>query len=62
MFVFDPLALTWTNATDLVTGQGPDPRYGMGFTAAGGKIYAHGGFDGYGSCVMNVFVPSLHVM
>ena len=36
--------MAWTDLTLDVSGIPPSPRYGHGFTAAGARLYVHGGF------------------
>jgi hypothetical protein len=46
--VYDPAAGSWTNLSAALSGTPPSPRFGHGFTSAGGKLYVHGGFGVYG--------------
>jgi hypothetical protein len=42
-FAFDPVKMTWTNLSGLVSGALPSPRHSFGFASAGGKIFVFGG-------------------
>ena len=44
LYMFDPVAMPWTNLSSNVSGIAPSPRYGHGFKAAGAQLYVHGGF------------------
>ena len=48
LHVYDPVAMAWTDLSAAASGTLPSPRAGHGFTAAGGKLYLHGGED-YGN-------------
>ena len=43
LHVYDPVAMAWTDLSAAASGTPPSPRYGHGFTAAGDKLYVHGG-------------------
>ena len=45
LHVYDPVAMAWTDLSAAASGTPPSPRAGHGFTAAGGKLYVHGGCD-----------------
>ena len=46
LHVYDPVAGNWTDLSAAASGTLPSPRWSYGFTAAVGKLYVHGGFDG----------------
>jgi hypothetical protein len=48
LHVYDPAAEAWTDLNCTLSGAPPSPRMGHGFTSAGGKLYVHGGWDGFG--------------
>ena len=50
LHVYDPVAMTWTNLSAGASGTAPSARYGHGFTAAGGRLYVHGGEGSIGEC------------
>ena len=37
--------MAWTDLSAAASGTPPPPRTGHGFTAAGGRLYVHGGWD-----------------
>ena len=43
LLVYDPASIAWTDLSAGASGTLPPPRYGHGFTAAGGLLYVHGG-------------------
>ena len=43
LHVYDKMSEKWTDATNLVQGQPPPPRYGLGFAAVAGKLFVFGG-------------------
>ena len=48
LHAFDPATMTWTSLSDADDARRPLPRDWHGFTSAGGRLYVHGGWDGYG--------------
>ena len=42
--MFDPASRVWTELTSDVSGSLPSPRGSHGFTAAGARLYVHGGW------------------
>ncbi len=48
LHVYDPATMAWTNLSTAASGTPPSGRESMGFAAAGGKLYVHGGFDDSG--------------
>ena len=46
--MFDPATMAWTDLTSNLSGSLPSPRAYHGFTAAGGRLYVHGGDGEYG--------------
>ena len=48
LHMFDPAAMAWTDLTLDVSGAPPSPRGFHGFTAAGARLYVHGGFGEIG--------------
>jgi hypothetical protein len=47
LHVYNPAAMAWTDLSTAASGTPPPARGFHGFTSAGGKLYVHGGFDGY---------------
>ena len=54
LHVYDPFVMAWTDLSYPASGTPPSPRYGHGFTAAGGKLYVHGGWNDSGDVKINV--------
>ena len=46
--MFDPASRVWTELTSDVSGSLPSPRGSHGFTAAGARLYVHGGWGEIG--------------
>ena len=43
LHAYDPVAMAWTDLSTAISGEPPSPRWNLGFAAAGGRLYAHGG-------------------
>jgi hypothetical protein len=43
LYVFDPVALNWTELTGVAKGTAPSARRWHGVASVGGKLYVHGG-------------------
>ena len=43
MHRFNPIEMGWTNLSTPSAGQTPPPRFGHGFSYAGGRLYVHAG-------------------
>ena len=46
LHVYDPVAMAWTDLSTPAFGASPSPRGAHGFTAAGARLYVHGGANG----------------
>ena len=44
LYVYDPAAQSWTDLSNAAAGAPPSPRVGLGFAAAGGRLYVHAGY------------------
>ena len=60
LHVYDPASQAWTALSDAASGVPPSSRYGHGFTAAGARLFVHGGYNGKGEG--DVWVASARVM
>ena len=49
LYVYDSVAMAWTDLSAAAAGTPPSARYGHGFTSAAGLLYVHGGFHGNAS-------------
>ena len=47
LWMFDVMAMAWTDLTLTFQGTPPSVRCDQGFTSIGGKLYVHGGYDAY---------------
>ena len=61
LYVYDPVAMAWTNLSAAASGIPPCPRAGHGFTAAGDRLYVHGGW-GFGGENGDIGVGELVMM
>lgn len=61
LFVFDIDTITWIELTTSVSGAPPLPRFSLGFTAAGGRLYLQGGSDTIGALNAKSFAAGLQV-
>ena len=48
LLVYDPASIAWTDLSAGASGTLPPPRFCHGFTAAGARLYVHGGFGEIG--------------
>jgi hypothetical protein len=48
LYVYDPATMVWTDISDAADGTVPAARSQHCFTAAGGRLYVHGGNGGNG--------------
>ncbi len=46
--MLDLASMTWKEMAGYVLGSWPSSRFGHGFTSLRGKIYVHGGTEGFG--------------
>ena len=46
---YDPVAMAWTDLSAFASETPPSPRAWHGFTAAGGRLYVHGGLGNIGN-------------
>ena len=59
---YDPVAMAWTDLSAAASGTPPSPRYSHGFTAEGGWLYVHGGWDANDSPLSDLHAYNLVTM